>query len=141
MKFHHSNFLHSQVERSIQCILGLEPIDLLQPSQPSSEEPADGGPHENEQPLSASHPLLTHVSIFLNSTLSRIYIRRLFYSETSCKGGGGRGVPRTSKMGNKDYLRSPFIHIHSVHSSQFPFCFLLISVGFLFSGRTSASHR
>lgn len=61
MKFHHSNFLHSQVERSIQCILGLEPIDLLQPSQPSSEEPADGGPHENEQPLSASHPLLTHL--------------------------------------------------------------------------------
>ena len=70
LEFHHSDFLHAQVEKSIQCILGLEPIDLLQPSQqaPASvgQESTDGSQAEKEQPVSFLHPLLTHVSRFLS---------------------------------------------------------------------------
>ena len=68
LEFHHSDFLHAQVEKSIQCILGLEPIDLLQPSQqaPASvgQESTDGSQAEKEQPVSFLHPLLTHLSRF-----------------------------------------------------------------------------
>ena len=49
MEYSHNNFLHAQVERSVQYILGLEPIDLLQPVR------------ESEQPTSPTHPLLSHV--------------------------------------------------------------------------------
>ena len=65
LEFHHSNFLHAQVERSIQCVLGLEPIDLLQPSQQpaAGQDSLDGSQQESEQPTSSSYPLLTHVSI------------------------------------------------------------------------------
>jgi len=49
MEYSHNNFLHAQVERSVQYILGLEPIDLLQPVR------------ESEQPTSPTHPLLSHL--------------------------------------------------------------------------------
>lgn len=68
IEFSHNNFLHSQVERSIQYVLGLEPIELLQPStqlavtDSSSEKETKV---ESEQPTSPTHRLLTHVGGFV----------------------------------------------------------------------------
>ena len=66
LEFSHNNFLHAQVERSVQYILGLEPIDLLQPSKPNQssvgDEHTDGRKEETEQPTSPTHPLLSHVN-------------------------------------------------------------------------------
>ncbi|EFX89814.1 hypothetical protein DAPPUDRAFT_310134 [Daphnia pulex] len=64
VEFCHNNFLHAQVERSIQYVLGLEPIDLLQPSTPlavtdgSSENETR---NESEQPTSSNHRLLSYL--------------------------------------------------------------------------------
>ena len=66
VEFCHNNFLHAQVERSIQYVLGLEPIDLLQPSTPltvanaSSENETR---NDSEQPISPNHRLLSYVMI------------------------------------------------------------------------------
>jgi hypothetical protein len=64
VEFCHNNFLHAQVERSIQYVLGLEPIDLLQPSTPSMV--TDGSSenetkNESEQPTNPNHRLLSYV--------------------------------------------------------------------------------
>ena len=59
LEFSHNNFLHAQVEKSIQHILGLEPIELLQPSTQQAEEIEPK--KEAEQPTSPTHPLLSHV--------------------------------------------------------------------------------
>ena len=59
--FSHNNFLHAQVERSIQHVMGLEPIELLQPSTQSSAEDAETSGRGREQPKSPTHPLLAHV--------------------------------------------------------------------------------
>jgi hypothetical protein len=67
VEFCNNNFLHAQVERSIQYVLGLEPIDLLQPSTPlavtdgSSENETR---NESEQPTSSNHRLLSYVMDF-----------------------------------------------------------------------------
>ena len=75
VEFFHNNFLHAQVERSIQYVFGLEPIDLLQPSNPSTV--TDGSSenetrNESEQPTSPNHRLLSYVMDFM----SLIYIRK-----------------------------------------------------------------
>lgn len=64
IEFSHNNFLHAQVERSIQYVLGLEPIELLQPSTQSTVTDSCSDTetrNESEQPTSPTHPLLSHV--------------------------------------------------------------------------------
>ena len=64
VEFSHNNFLHAQVERSIQYVLGLEPIELLQPSTQSTVTDCCSETetrNESEQPTSPTHPLLSHV--------------------------------------------------------------------------------
>jgi len=91
LEFHHSNFLHAQVEKSIQCILGLEPIDLLQPSQqaPASvgQESTDGSQTEKEQPVSSLHPLLTH--LVTETCLVRLVLEAWEANENHQKQPGG----------------------------------------------------
>lgn len=67
IEFSHNNFLHAQVERSIQYVLGLEPIELLQPSTQSAIK--SSGPEtetniKSEQPISPTNRLLIHVITF-----------------------------------------------------------------------------
>lgn len=64
IEFSHNNFLHAQVERSFQFVMGLEPIDLLQPSsQPSLTGSCleSETRNETEQPVNRTHQLLSHV--------------------------------------------------------------------------------
>lgn len=64
VEFSHNNFLHAQVERSVQYVLGLEPIDLLQPStQLTVNDCSLRTEHrtQSEQPTSSTHCLLSYV--------------------------------------------------------------------------------
>lgn len=96
IEFSHNNFLHSQVERSIQYVLGLEPIELLQPStqlavaDSSSEKETK---NETEQPTCPTHRLLTHVGGFVylaNSNPFRVIC--LYYMVSSMFVADDRGV-------------------------------------------------
>ena len=81
VKFSHNNFLHAQVERSIQYVLGLEPIELLQPSTTGTVDDSENK-SESEQPTSSSHTLLAHVIHLIIFRLSnRFFIAEInFYS-------------------------------------------------------------
>ena len=74
VEFSHNNFLHAQVERSIQYVLGLEPIELLQPSTASTTTTTTDSETkaESEQPTSSSHALLAHVIDLLLSAVGQI---------------------------------------------------------------------
>ncbi|XP_045031447.1 serine/threonine-protein phosphatase 6 regulatory subunit 2-like isoform X3 [Daphnia magna] len=66
VEFSHNNFLHAQVERSVQYVLGLEPIDLLQPStQLTVNDCSLRTEHrtQSEQPTSSTHCLLSYLMI------------------------------------------------------------------------------
>lgn len=84
VEFSHNNFLHAQVERSIQHVLGLEPIEFLQPSTQTSTTSMAGTNEESEtkteseQPTSPSHPLLAHVITCSVVSIESIYNYQFF---------------------------------------------------------------
>lgn len=112
VEFSHNNFLHAQVERSIQYVLGLEPIELLQPSTTGTTDDSETKT-ETEQPTSSSHTLLAHViyHIFSVQLLDRFF--SLMYGiiftvddgDLSCPAyNGGVGAQRTTTV-------SGFLHL------------------------------